>query len=88
MVEENTEYKTTQPIVEQELQTLEEAAKTDNTGWSKRTGWSEFFKDRNLSHLVYQLCTRLKIKLAAELTGLLIERCVRGLTTLPQEIRR
>jgi hypothetical protein len=39
------EYRLTQEEVEEELQTLEETAKTDKTGWFKRTGWLEFFKD-------------------------------------------
>jgi hypothetical protein len=37
------EYKLTQQAVEKELQVLEDAAKTDKTGWYKRTGWLEFF---------------------------------------------
>jgi superfamily II DNA helicase RecQ len=86
------EFKLTREIIEEELHILDEAAKTDKTGWYKRTGWMEFFKDRNLSHLAYQL--RLpgkhepKLKLATELTELLIEKCVKGLSTLPHEIRR
>jgi hypothetical protein len=71
---------------------LDEAAKTDKTGWYKRTEWMEFFKDRNLSHLAYQLRMpdrhEPKLKLAAELTELLIKRCVKGLSSLPHEIRR
>ena len=47
------EYELIQQEVEEELQTLEEAAKTDKTGWFKRTGWLEFLKDRNLAHLAY-----------------------------------
>jgi hypothetical protein len=86
------EFKLTQEIIEKELQVLDEAAKTDKTGWYKRTGWMEFFKDRNLSHLAYQLRMpgkhEPKLKLAAELTELLMERCVKGLSTLPHEIRR
>jgi hypothetical protein len=39
------EYKLTQQEVEKELQVLEDAPKTDRTGWFKRTGWLEFFKD-------------------------------------------
>ncbi|KAF2626978.1 hypothetical protein BU25DRAFT_469294 [Macroventuria anomochaeta] len=84
-------YKTVKEI-EQELQTLKEAARTDETGWFKRTGWLEFFKDRNLAHLAHQARApdhgEHKIKLAAELTEPLVERSVRGLATLPQEIRR
>jgi hypothetical protein len=86
------EFKLTQELVEKDLQVLEDAAKTDRTGWYKRTGWMGFLKDRNLTLLAHQLRTpdpsEYKIKLAAELTERLIERCVKGLATLPQEIRR
>ena len=86
------EYKLTQREVEQELETLEEAAKTDKTGWFKRTGWLEFFKDRNLVHLAHQARapdrSEHKLKLAAQLAEGLIERSVKGLATLPQELRR
>jgi superfamily II DNA helicase RecQ len=86
------EYKLTQQEVEQELQTLEEVAKTDKTGWFKRTGWLEFFKDRNLVHLAHQVRapdqSERKVRLAAELTEQLVERSVKGLATLPQELRR
>lgn len=47
------EYRLTQQGIEEELQTLKAAAKVDKTGWFKRTGWLEFFKDRNLAHLAY-----------------------------------
>ncbi|KAH6619076.1 hypothetical protein C7974DRAFT_342236, partial [Boeremia exigua] len=69
-----------------------DAAKTDKTGWFKRTGWLEFLKGRNLVHLAHQarLPDRNEVKLqaAAQLTEQLIEKCVRGLATLPQETRR
>ena len=52
----------------------------------------EFFKDRNLVHLARQVrapdLSERKIRLAAELTERLIERSVKGLATLPQELRR
>ncbi|KAH8723306.1 hypothetical protein GQ44DRAFT_597986, partial [Phaeosphaeriaceae sp. PMI808] len=77
---------------ERELQILEEAAKTDKTGWFKRTGWLEHFKGRNLVHLGHQVRLpdrgEVKLKLAAELTELLIERSVKGLSTLARETRR
>ena len=86
------EYKLTQQEIEEELQTLEAAAKIDKTGWFKRTGWLEFLKDRNLAHLAHQARapdhSERKIKLAAELTEGLVERSVKGLATLPQELRR
>ncbi|RAQ98931.1 recq family helicase [Stemphylium lycopersici] len=86
------EYRLTQQEVEEELQTLEETAKTDKTGWFKQTGWLEFFKDRNLVHLARQVRApdpnERKVRLAAKLTERLIERSVKGLATLPQELRR
>lgn len=85
-------YKLTQQLVESELQRLEEATNTDKAGWFKRTGWLDFLKDRNLKHLSYQArapdANERRIKLAAELTEELVERSVRGLATLPQEMRR
>jgi hypothetical protein len=70
---------------------LKDAAKTDRIGWYKRTGWIGFLKDQNLTHLAHQLRTpdlsEYKIKLATELTERLIKRCMKGLATLPQEIR-
>lgn len=81
-----------QQEIEEELQTLEGAAKTDKMGWFKRTGWLEFFKDWNFAHLAHQARApdhgEHKIKLAAELTEQLVERSVKGMATLPQEIRR
>ncbi|KZM28551.1 ATP binding [Ascochyta rabiei] len=86
------EYKVTQQEVKEELQTLEDAAKTDKTGWFKQTGWLEFFKDRNLVHLAHQARApdrgERKLKLAAQLTEGLIKRSVKGLATLLQELRR
>jgi hypothetical protein len=31
----------------EEIQVMEDAAKTDKTDWFKRTGWLEFLKGRN-----------------------------------------
>jgi hypothetical protein len=76
----------------EDMDVMEDAAKTDKTGWFKRAGWLEFFKDRNLVHLAHQarLPDRNEVKLqaAAQLTEQLIESCVKGLATLPQETRR
>lgn len=74
------------------MDVMGDAAKTDKTGWFKRAGWLEFLQDRNLVHLAYQarLPDRNEVKLqtAAQLTKHLIEKCVKGLATLPQEMRR
>ena len=69
-----------------------QVAKTDKTGWFKRTGWLEHFANRNLMHLAHQ--TRLpdrgeeKLRRAAKRTELLVERSVKGLSTLARETRR
>jgi hypothetical protein len=78
--------------IEDDMQVIEEAAKTDKTGWYKRTGWLPFLKGRNLAYLGYvaRLPDRSEVKLqtAADLTEKLIKRSVKGLATLPQETRR
>ena len=67
-------------------------AKTDKTGWFKRTGWLEHFANQNLMHLAHQ--TRLpdrdevKLQRAAKLVELFVEQSVKGLATLGQETRR
>jgi hypothetical protein len=74
------------------MQVMEEAAKTDKTGWYKRTEWLPFLKGRNLAHMGYiaRLPDRSEVKLqtVAELTEKLIEQSVKGLATLPRETRR
>jgi hypothetical protein len=37
------------------MDVMGDAAKTDKTGWFKRTGWLEHFKGRNLAHLGHQV---------------------------------
>jgi hypothetical protein len=71
---------------------MEEAVKTDKTGWFKRTGWLPFLKGRNLAHLGYIARSpdrnEAKLQLAAELTERLIEQSVRGLASLLRETWR
>lgn len=78
--------------LEEDMHIMEDAAKTDKTGWFKRTGWLAFLKGRNLVHLGHQarLPDRNEVKLqaAVQLTEQLIEKCVKGLATLSQETRR
>jgi hypothetical protein len=78
--------------LEEDMDVMGDAAKTDKTGWFKRTGWLEHFKDRNLAHLGHQVRlpdrNEAKLQLAAKLTEQLIENCVKGLSTLPRETRR
>jgi hypothetical protein len=47
-------WQETREQLEQDMQVMEDAVKTDKTGWYKRTGWLEHFKDRNLAHLGQQ----------------------------------
>jgi hypothetical protein len=92
VAEQLAEYQSTQQQIQEELQIFNVAAKTDKTGWFKRTGWLEHFKERNLVHLAHQARlpdqSERKLKLAAELTDRLIERSVKGLSTLARETRR
>jgi hypothetical protein len=39
--------------LEEDIQVMEDAAKTDKTGWFKRTGWLEFLKGWNLAYLAH-----------------------------------
>jgi superfamily II DNA helicase RecQ len=87
------EWQLTQHAHEERAQVMDaHVAKTDKTGWFKRTGWLEHFANRNLMHLAHQtrLPDRGEVKLgrAAKLTELLVERSVKGLSTLAQETRR
>jgi superfamily II DNA helicase RecQ len=87
-----SDYQKVRKQIDDDMQVMEEAAKTDKTGWFTRTKWLPFLKGRNLAHLGY--AARLpdrneaKLRLAAELTEKLIEQSVRGLATLPDETRR
>ncbi|KAF1934619.1 hypothetical protein EJ02DRAFT_516885 [Clathrospora elynae] len=86
-------WKATQQIHNEKAQVMDaEAAKTDKTGWFKRTGWLEHFGNRNLVHLAHQVRLpdqgEVKLQQAAKLVELLVERSVAGLSTLPQETRR
>jgi hypothetical protein len=69
-----------------------ELAKTDQTGWWKRTGWVAHLGKSNLRHLAH--AARLpgkdepQLKVVADAVDELIEDCVKGLASLPQEIRR
>jgi len=87
-----SDYQKVRKEIEDDMHVMEEAAKTDQTGWFKRTGWLPFLKGRNLAHLGYvaRLPDRNEAKLqrAADVTGKLIEQGVRGLASLPRETRR
>jgi hypothetical protein len=78
--------------LEKDMDVIGDAAKTDKTGWFKRVGWLEHLKDRNLAHLGYQVRlpdrNEVKLQRVAKLTEQLIEKGVKGLSTLPRETRR
>ncbi|KAL5371081.1 hypothetical protein DPSP01_014505 [Paraphaeosphaeria sporulosa] len=87
------EWQLTKQLHEVEAQTMSgQVAKTDKTAWFKRTGWLEHLANRNLIHLAHQ--TRLpdrgdeRLRRTAELVELLVERSVKGLSTLARETRR
>ncbi|KAK0926478.1 hypothetical protein LTR29_017851 [Friedmanniomyces endolithicus] len=77
----------------QELDVLEsEVAKTDQTGWWKRTDWVTHLGKSNLRYLAYAARLPDKdehlLKRIADLVDELIEQCVKGLASLPLELRR
>jgi hypothetical protein len=53
--------------LEEDIQVIEDVAKTNKTSWFKRTGWLEFLKGQNLAHLAHQaqLPDRNEVKLQA-----------------------
>ncbi|KAF2279841.1 uncharacterized protein EI97DRAFT_429630 [Westerdykella ornata] len=87
------EWEVTKRRQEEKDQVLEvQVAKTDKTGWFKRTGWLEHLAEWNLAHLAHQIRLpdreEVRLQRAAELVELLIERSVQGLSTLGWETRR
>jgi hypothetical protein len=87
------EWQLTQHAQEERAQVMDaQVAKTDKIGWFKQTGWLEHFANRNLMHLTHQTQLpdqgKAKLRQAAKLTELLVERSVKGLSTLAQETRR
>lgn len=67
-------------------------AQTDQTGWWKRTDWVTHLGESNLRHLAHAARLPGKdeawLKVVADSVDEMIEECVRGLASLPQEIRR
>ena len=52
--EQLAEWDATKQVHKEKAQIMDaEVAKTDKTGWFKRTGWLEHFANRNLMHLAY-----------------------------------
>jgi superfamily II DNA helicase RecQ len=78
---------------EKELEKADEKiAKTDHTGWFKRTGWPEHLAGRNLKYLAY--ASRVpdrderQLQQAGKIVDIAIEKSVAGLSTLHPETRR
>lgn len=69
-----------------------EIAPTDQTGWWKRTDWVTHLGESNLRHLAHAARLPGKdepgLKVVADSVDELIDECVKGLASLPQEIRR
>jgi hypothetical protein len=67
-------------------------AKTDQTGWWKRTDWVTHLGGSNLKHLAHAARLPGKdepgLRKIGEAVDQMIEDCVKGLASLPQEIRR
>jgi superfamily II DNA helicase RecQ len=87
------EWKATKQIHDKRAQIMDaEAAKTDKTGWFKRTGWLEHLANRNLVHLAHQVRLpdrdEVNLQVAAKRVEQLMERSVKGLSTLARETRR
>lgn len=77
----------------QQLEVLErEMDKTDRTGWWKRTDWPTHLHKANLKHLADAARLPDKEDIALKRVGdavdTLIEDCVKGLRSLPLELRR
>lgn len=75
-----------------ELDVVDAPVKTDQTGWWKKTGWIEHLQGSNKRHLAHAARLPSKdepvLKQIGSLINLLVEQCVGGLSTLPQELRR
>jgi hypothetical protein len=56
-----------QKQLKEDIQVIEDAVKTNKTGWFKRTRWLEFLKGQNLVYLAHQaqLLDRNEVKLQA-----------------------
>jgi hypothetical protein len=76
----------------QQLEIVDAPAETDQTGWWKKTGWIEHLQGSNKRHLAHAARLPSKdepiMKEIGNLVDLLVEQCVEGLSTLPQELRR
>jgi hypothetical protein len=76
----------------QEQEVVDAPMETDQTGWWKKTGWIEHLQGSNKRHLAHAARLPSKdepvLKQVGDLIEALVEDCVAGLSTLPQELRR
>jgi superfamily II DNA helicase RecQ len=77
----------------QQVEVLErEMDKTERTGWWKRTDWPTHLHKANLKHLAHAARLPDKednaLKKVGDAVDALIEECVKGLRSLPLELRR
>jgi hypothetical protein len=76
----------------QELEIVNAPMETDQTGWWKKTGWIEHLQGSNKRYLAHAARLPSKdepvLKQVGALVEALVEDCVAGLSTLPQELRR
>jgi Lhr-like helicase len=75
-----------------EQETVDAPVETDQTGWWKKTGWIEHLQGSNKRHLAHAARLPSKdepvLRQVGALVEALVEDCVAGLSTLPQELRR
>jgi hypothetical protein len=85
-------FRTMDDRYRQQLEIIDAPAETDQTGWWKQTGWIEHLQGSNKRHLAHaaRLPSRDEpvLKQVGDLVEALVEDCVAGLSTLPQELRR
>jgi hypothetical protein len=85
-------FRTSDDRYRQEQEVVDAPMETDQTGWWKKTGWIEHLQGSNKRHLAHAARLPSKdepvLKQVGALVETLVEDCVAGLSTLPQELRR
>jgi hypothetical protein len=85
-------FRTLDDRYRQEQEVVDAPMETDQTGWWKKTGWIEHLQGSNKRHLAHAARLPSKdepvLKQVGALVETLVEDCVAGLSTLPQELRR
>jgi hypothetical protein len=85
-------FRTLDDRYREEQEVVDAPIETDHTGWWKKTGWIEHLQGSNKHHLAYAARSPCKdepvLQQVGALVEALVEDCVAGLSTLPQELRR